>query len=158
MRSLLARVENGRVVRIDGDPAQPFTAGFACDKVNRDVELVHSPERLATPLRRVAKKGEGRFAPISWDGALDEIAARWRVVIDDDDLGATLSRCLGLGPEMDIGGDEIGAQATIRSEWATLSGSAPPTGPTSCPRRSRSKCRRPCRRAADWSAAYETGH
>ncbi len=46
MCSLLARVENGRVVRIDGDPDQPFTAGFACAKVNRDAELVHSPERL----------------------------------------------------------------------------------------------------------------
>ena len=33
--SLLARVENGRVVKIDGDPDQPFTAGFACAKVNR---------------------------------------------------------------------------------------------------------------------------
>ena len=68
MCSLLARVEGGRVERIDGDPDQPFTAGFACAKVNRDAELVHSPERLATPLRRVGPKGEGRFAPIGWDG------------------------------------------------------------------------------------------
>jgi anaerobic selenocysteine-containing dehydrogenase len=81
MCSLLARVENGRVVKIDGDPDQPFTAGFACAKVNRDVQLVHSPERLATPLRRVGAKGEGHFASISWDAALDEIAARWRAVI-----------------------------------------------------------------------------
>src|SRR5271155_150858 len=81
MCSLLARVENGRGVKIDGDPDQPFTAGFACAKVNRDVQLVHSPERLATPLRRVGEKGEGRFAPIDWDAALDEIAARWRAVI-----------------------------------------------------------------------------
>jgi anaerobic selenocysteine-containing dehydrogenase len=81
MCSLLARVENGRIVRIDGDPDQPFTAGFACAKVNRDAELVHSPERLTTPLRRIGKKGEGRFAPIGWDAALDEIVARWRSII-----------------------------------------------------------------------------
>jgi len=81
MCSLLARVENGRVVRIDGDPEQPFTAGFACAKVNRDAELVHSPERLATPLRRVGAKGKGEFAAISWDEALDEIVARWRTII-----------------------------------------------------------------------------
>src|SRR6266446_2965900 len=81
MCSLLAEVEDGRVKRIKGDPDQPFTAGFACAKVNRDAEMVHSPERLATPLRRTGRKGEGRFAPISWEAALDEIVARWRKVI-----------------------------------------------------------------------------
>ena len=81
MCSLLARVENGRVVRIDGDPDQPFTAGFACAKVNRDAELVHSPERLTTPLRRVGAKGKGEFAAISWDQALDEIVGRWQAII-----------------------------------------------------------------------------
>jgi anaerobic selenocysteine-containing dehydrogenase len=81
MCSLLAEVEDGRVLRIKGDPDQPFTAGFACAKVNRDAELVHSPERIQTPLRRTGAKGEGRFAPISWDAALDEIVARWRGII-----------------------------------------------------------------------------
>src|SRR5579863_4156055 len=81
MCSLLAEVEDGRVRRVRGDPEQPFTAGFACAKVNRDAELVHSPERLRSPLRRTGAKGEGAFAPISWDEALDEIAARWRQVI-----------------------------------------------------------------------------
>jgi anaerobic selenocysteine-containing dehydrogenase len=81
MCSLLAEVEGGRVLRIKGDPDQPFTAGFACAKVNRDAELVHSPERLETPLRRTGAKGEGKFAPIGWDEALDEIARRWRAVI-----------------------------------------------------------------------------
>jgi anaerobic selenocysteine-containing dehydrogenase len=81
MCSLLAEVEGGRVLRIKGDPEQPFTAGFACAKVSRDAELVHSPERLTTPLRRTGAKGEGRFAPISWEAALDEITARWRAII-----------------------------------------------------------------------------
>src|ERR1044071_7728195 len=64
MCSLLAEVENGRVLRVRGDPEQPFTAGFACAKVNRDADLVHSPERIRTPLRRTGAKGEGKFAPI----------------------------------------------------------------------------------------------
>ena len=81
MCSLLAEVEDGRVLRVRGDPGQPFTAGFACAKVNRDAELVHSPERLATPLRRIGPKGEGRFAPIDWEAALDEITARWQAII-----------------------------------------------------------------------------
>ena len=81
MCSLLAHVEHGRVVRIEGDPAQPFTAGFACGKVNRDAELVHSPERLTTPLRRTGPKGAGQFAPITWDQALQEITSHWKKVI-----------------------------------------------------------------------------
>ncbi|HZT88233.1 MAG TPA: molybdopterin-dependent oxidoreductase [Stellaceae bacterium] len=84
MCSLIAHVEDGRVVRVSGDPEQPFTAGFACGKVNRDADLVHSPERIATPLRRIGAKGEGRFAPIGWDEALDEIVARWRAIIAED--------------------------------------------------------------------------
>ncbi len=84
MCSLLAEVEDGRVVRVKGDPAHKFTAGFACAKVNRDAELVHSPERLRTPLRRTGAKGAGEFAPIGWDAALDEIAARWQTIIAED--------------------------------------------------------------------------
>jgi anaerobic selenocysteine-containing dehydrogenase len=83
MCSLLAHVENGRITRIDGDPDQPFTAGFACAKVNRDAELVHSPERLVTPLRRIGAKGQGKFASIGWDEALDEIVARWQAIIGE---------------------------------------------------------------------------
>src|SRR4029077_13238784 len=90
MCSLLAHVENDRVVRIKGDPDQPFTAGFACAKVNRDAELVHSPERLTTPLRRTGRKGEGRFAPIGWDAALDEIVGRWQAIIAESGAEALL--------------------------------------------------------------------
>ena len=53
MCSLIAHVDNGKVVRIQGDPDQPYTAGFACGKVNRDSDLVNSPERIATPLLMV---------------------------------------------------------------------------------------------------------
>jgi anaerobic selenocysteine-containing dehydrogenase len=90
MCSLIAEVEDGRVRRITGDPEQSFTAGFACAKVTRDTELVHSPERLKTPLRRLGAKGDGQFAPISWDEALDEIAERWRCIIAESGPQALL--------------------------------------------------------------------
>ncbi|MBI2204927.1 MAG: molybdopterin-dependent oxidoreductase [Candidatus Rokubacteria bacterium] len=93
MCSLLAHVEDGRLVRIEGDPDQPFTAGFACAKVNREPELVHSPERVLTPLRRVGAKGDGRFAPVSWDAALDEIVARWTGIVRSDGPLAILGYC-----------------------------------------------------------------
>jgi anaerobic selenocysteine-containing dehydrogenase len=81
MCSLLAQVDNDRLVKLSGDPEQPFTAGFACAKVNRDAEVVHSPERVKTPLRRLGPKGSGAFEPIGWDEALDEIEARWKAII-----------------------------------------------------------------------------
>ncbi len=81
MCSLLAQVEDGRVVRVEGDPDQPFTAGFACARVNRDADLVHSPDRLTSPLRRIGPKGAALFEPITWDEALDEITARWKAII-----------------------------------------------------------------------------
>jgi anaerobic selenocysteine-containing dehydrogenase len=81
MCSLIATVEGDRVVKVEGDPGQPYTAGFACAKVNRDAELVHSPGRLTVPLRQTGPKGSGRFTPITWDEALDEITARWKAII-----------------------------------------------------------------------------
>ncbi|HYS92915.1 MAG TPA: molybdopterin-dependent oxidoreductase, partial [Candidatus Acidoferrales bacterium] len=78
--SLLASVEDGRLLKLQGDPEHPMTAGFACAKVNREHEWVHSPERVLTPLKRVGPKGEGRFRPMSWDEALDEIVTRWKTI------------------------------------------------------------------------------
>ncbi len=58
MCSLIAHVEDGKIVRVQGDPDHPYTAGFACGKVNRDSDLVNSPERIATPLRRTGTPDE----------------------------------------------------------------------------------------------------
>ena len=90
MCSLIAHVDNGRVVKIEGDPNHPLTASFACGKVNRDHELVHSPERLKTPLRRTGPKGSGQFEPITWDQALDEITTKWRAIIAESGPQAIL--------------------------------------------------------------------
>ena len=73
---MLVTVKDGRAERVAGDPDHPFTRGFLCAKVNRYVERTYHTDRLTTPLRRVGPKGSGRFAPMSWDEALDEIAQR----------------------------------------------------------------------------------
>ena len=49
--------------------------------------MVHSAERVLSPLRRTGKKGDGQFAPITWETALDEIVACWRAVLRDDPRG-----------------------------------------------------------------------
>lgn len=77
----LVTVEDGRAVRIQGDPAHPITQGFLCAKVNRYLERTYHPERVLTPLRRIGAKGEGRFEPVSWDEALDGIARKLNEII-----------------------------------------------------------------------------
>ena len=74
---ILATVETGRVTRLDGDPDHPFTQGFLCHKVAHNDRRLYSPLRILHPARRVAAKGEGKFARISWDEALSEIASRF---------------------------------------------------------------------------------
>ena len=78
----LVTVEDGRAVRIAGDPAHPVTQGFLCAKVNRYLERTYHRDRLLHPMRRVGAKGSGRFARISWDEALDEAAHRLAAVRD----------------------------------------------------------------------------
>ncbi|MGH9886278.1 MAG: molybdopterin-containing oxidoreductase family protein, partial [bacterium] len=73
---MLVTVENGKAVRVAGDPEHPFTQGFLCTKVNRYVERTYHRDRLLHPLRRVGPKGSGQFERVSWDDALGEIAAR----------------------------------------------------------------------------------
>ena len=61
---------------ITGDPDHPTTAGKLCTKVARYLERVYHPDRLLYPQKRVGPKGAGKFARVSWDEALADIAAR----------------------------------------------------------------------------------
>ncbi len=69
-------VENGKALKVSGDPDHPPTQGVLCTKVSRYADRVHHPDRLTVPLKRIGAKGEGRFAPISWNEAFDEIGRR----------------------------------------------------------------------------------
>jgi anaerobic selenocysteine-containing dehydrogenase len=79
----------GRAVKVQGDPAHPVTRGFLCGKVAKYLDRVYSPDRLLYPMRRRhgVPKGsltQGReteaFERISWDEALDEIAAKLKKI------------------------------------------------------------------------------
>ena len=78
--ALLTTVENGRAVRVHGNPAHRHTDGALCTKVSRYTERTYHPERLLQPLRRVGPKGAGRFEPVGWDEALDDIAGRLKAI------------------------------------------------------------------------------
>jgi anaerobic selenocysteine-containing dehydrogenase len=78
--ALQTTVEAGRVVRVAGDPDHPPTHGALCTKVSRYAERSYHPERVLTPLKRVGRKGEGRFEPVGWNEALADIAARLQAI------------------------------------------------------------------------------
>jgi len=78
---MLAYVEGGRLIKVEGNPDHPFTRGHLCRKVAHYEERVYSPDRVLYPMRRVGPKGAGQFERITWDAALDEIAARWKRLI-----------------------------------------------------------------------------
>ena len=82
---MLVTVENGRAVEVRGAPDHPTTAGTLCTKVARYLDRTYSPERLRHPMRRIGRKGDGRFARISWDEALGEIAIRFRQIAESAD-------------------------------------------------------------------------
>jgi anaerobic selenocysteine-containing dehydrogenase len=78
-----------RAVKVEGDPAHPVTQGFLCAKVAQYLERVYSPDRLLYPMRRKAGAAKGPagyagakdreadpFERVSWDQALNEIAAK----------------------------------------------------------------------------------
>jgi anaerobic selenocysteine-containing dehydrogenase len=76
--SIITRVRNGKLHSIEANSKQPFTSGFLCPKGQGLNQYVYSKQRLLHPMKREGKKGEGKFKKISWDQALDEIAAEIR--------------------------------------------------------------------------------
>jgi anaerobic selenocysteine-containing dehydrogenase len=75
--SLSVTMEDGRISKVRGSEAAPFTDGVICNKVARDMPaFVHGSQRILYPLRRAGAKGAGVFERISWEAALDEIYAR----------------------------------------------------------------------------------
>jgi anaerobic selenocysteine-containing dehydrogenase len=77
---LLVTVDNGRAVRVVGDPEHPYTRGTLCPKMLHYERTVHSPRRLTTPLIRTGPKGAGEFRPASWDEAVAAVASHWREI------------------------------------------------------------------------------
>src|SRR5215467_6710810 len=102
---VLITIDDGRAVKIQGDPAHPVTRGFLCAKVAKYLDRVYSPERVLYPMRRVGRKGTddvrriflsdagsdksaqltqaGVWQRISWEEALDEICTRFRRIASE---------------------------------------------------------------------------
>lgn len=88
-------VERGRVVSIDGGHAAPTTQGFICGKVRGFTRRLYGEDRLLYPAVRKGPKGQGVFARVTWDEALDQIARRMVEIRDRVGAEAILPFCYG---------------------------------------------------------------
>ncbi len=80
---VLAYVKDGKVLAIEGDPDFPTNAGGLCCRGNIALEHLDHPDRINYPLKRVGARGEGKWETISWDQAIDEIAAKLSAIRDE---------------------------------------------------------------------------
>ncbi len=78
----LVFVKDGKVTKIKGDPESPLNKGKLCIKGLSSLEHLYNPDRLQHPLKRTGKRGEGKWARISWDEALDTIAGKIKEIED----------------------------------------------------------------------------
>jgi molybdopterin guanine dinucleotide-containing S/N-oxide reductase-like protein len=84
--------EEGRAIKVEGDPSQPVTNGFLCGKVAKYLDRVYAPDRVLYPLKRRVGVPKGplvrgheheSFERVTWDEALDGIAARLKQVAEE---------------------------------------------------------------------------
>ncbi|MBU0501191.1 MAG: molybdopterin-dependent oxidoreductase [Gammaproteobacteria bacterium] len=80
----IAFVENGRVVKLEGNPEHVSTRGRLCAKGNAGMWYSYDPDRILYPLKRVGARGEGKWKRITWDEALAEIAQKLDAAIKED--------------------------------------------------------------------------
>ncbi|MCF8075361.1 MAG: molybdopterin-dependent oxidoreductase [Desulfotignum sp.] len=80
---VLVHVKDNKVIKVEGDPDHPWNQGRLCSRCLSMTQYMYHPDRLKTPLKRVGKKGEGKFVPISWDEAFDLIEEKMKKIRKD---------------------------------------------------------------------------
>jgi anaerobic selenocysteine-containing dehydrogenase len=75
-------VEDGRLMKLEGNPNSIRTLGKLCARGQAGVNQVYFPDRILYPMQRVGKRGEHKWKRISWDEALDTIAAKLKPLRD----------------------------------------------------------------------------
>jgi len=75
-------VKDGKLIKVEGDENHPWNQGRACPRVLALTQYVYHPDRIIYPLKRVGKRGEGKFERISWDEAFDTCETKLREIRD----------------------------------------------------------------------------
>ena len=98
---LEAEIEDGRLIKVKNDKTHPVSKNGICRKMQHYEQDIYSADRLRTPLRRVGRKGEAKFEPISWDEAVREITDQFKAIIEKWGAEAILP-CVYSGVMSDI--------------------------------------------------------
>jgi len=77
---ILGYLEYGKVIKLGGNPLDPNSRGRLCAKGIAGLNHLYHPERVASPMRRIGKRGEGRWKSVSWDEALKETGLRLKTL------------------------------------------------------------------------------
>lgn len=78
----IAYVENGVVVKLEGDPEAPVSRGSLCSKGINQIHTMYSPRRILHPLKRAGERGSNEWEVISWDEAVELAAEQITSTID----------------------------------------------------------------------------
>jgi thiosulfate reductase / polysulfide reductase chain A len=81
--SMVGYVEDGRLVKLEGQPNSIRGRGKICSKGAAGINQLYDPDRILYPMKRVGKRGEGKWKRISWDDALTDLSGRMKKLRDD---------------------------------------------------------------------------
>jgi anaerobic selenocysteine-containing dehydrogenase len=76
---VIAHVQDGKVIKVEGDPESPISYGTLCSKGLSVTQMAYHPDRVLYPMKKV----DGKWERITWDQALDTIAQKFKKVIDE---------------------------------------------------------------------------
>ena len=110
---VLATVKDGKVVKLKGEPGHPVNQGWICERSKAFIEHLYHKDRLNYPLKRVGNRGEGKWARISWEDALDEIAEKLQAIKSESGAEALAS----------VGGTGRGFSEMFKVRFMNLFGS-----------------------------------
>jgi anaerobic selenocysteine-containing dehydrogenase len=80
---VLAHIEDGKLVKIEGDPDHPMNRGRLCSRCLAMTQYVDHPDRLRSPRKRVGERGEGKWQDISWEEAFDLIEEKMGAIKEE---------------------------------------------------------------------------
>jgi len=109
---IVIHLENGRPIKIEGDPDSPVNKGLLCEKGMASLDYLYHPERLRYPFKRKGNRGEGTWERISWDEALGMVSEKLSLV----------KRELGAESVAFIHGAAKGLQETYLKRFANVFG------------------------------------
>jgi len=82
--AIIGYVEDGRLVKIEGNPKLPRTNGKLCSRGQGGIGQSYDPDRILYPMKHVGtERGDGKWKRISWEEALEELTARLKKLRDD---------------------------------------------------------------------------